>query len=278
MNEIKTPAAFACELMDQTLIRGRHLPPGFVGMTDIEVQFYNYCVSRPPLDRSLVMSQGLQDLWVCFFLDCWSPHSRFHRDGFFVEFGALDGVALSNTYLLEKQFGWRGVLVEPGPSQFPKIAHRRSCGSDRRCVWRESGETLDFNQVVGSEELASIDDFSGCDLHGSVREGRRSVVKVESVSLLDLLSDWNAPKVIDYLSVDTEGSEYEILRAFDFRIHQFRTLSVEHNMTEKREAIHSLLEDNGYRLVRRSSERFDDMYVMPELVPPHPGFDSRNLK
>ena len=51
-------------------------------------------------------SQINQDIFVLYTLN-WK------RNGFFVEFGATDGMDLSNTYLLEKDFGWRGILSEP---------------------------------------------------------------------------------------------------------------------------------------------------------------------
>jgi hypothetical protein len=84
---------------------------------------------------------------------------------------------------------------------------------------------------------------------------------VETVSLLDALDEHGAPRVIDYLSIDTEGSEFEILNAFDFSQYRFSVITCEHNYAPQRELIHELLTLKGYRRVHRDITQFDDWYV-----------------
>ncbi|MBS0332402.1 MAG: FkbM family methyltransferase, partial [Proteobacteria bacterium] len=91
------------------------------------------------------------------------------------------------------------------------------------------------------------------------RDGKR--YEVETVSLMDLLGHWNAPSRIDYMSVDTEGSELDILQAFDFERYDVRLISVEHNFTARREGILAFLTAQGYRRKFESLSFVDDWYV-----------------
>ena len=88
-----------------------------------------------------------------------------------------------------------------------------------------------------------------------------TVIQVPTISLQDLLRRHGAPRVIDYMSIDTEGSEYDILAAFDFGAWDVRTFSIEHNRKPQRALIADLLARHGY--VRRFPElsQFDDWYV-----------------
>lgn len=183
----------------------------------------------------------------------------YKRDGYFVEFGATNGVDLSNTYLLEKEMGWTGILAEPAKVWSEALANNRNCHVTFDCVWSESGKTLEFNEVVAAE-LSTVDEFSGVDEHASTRaNGTRYTVN--TISLLDLLEKYGAPKVIDYLSIDTEGSEYEILSAFDFDKYQFKVITCEHNYTPMREKLFDLLSSKGYTRKYTEYSRFDDWYV-----------------
>lgn len=71
----------------------------------------------------------------------------------------------------------------------------------------------------------------------------------------------NDPKEIDYLSVDTEGSEFSILSAFDFDAYRIRVITVEHNFTPAREQIRDLLESRGFVRKMESVSLVDDWYV-----------------
>ena len=180
--------------------------------------------------------------------------------GFFVEFGSADGVALSNSFLLEKERGWAGILCEPSRSWHEDLKRNRSCIVDTRCVYSRTGEQISFSEnYIG--ELSGITEFTGDDHHG-ILDRTTTSYQVETISLLDLLRIHNAPKHIEFLSVDTEGSEFKILNAFDFSKHTFGAVCVEHNYLENRPKVKQLLEANGYRQVYPELSEFDDWFVL----------------
>ena len=90
---------------------------------------------------------------------------------------------------------------------------------------------------------------------------------VDTVSLNDLLAEHGAPASIDYLSVDTEGSEFDILETFDFAKYQVRVITVEHNFKpDARESIQRLLESNGFRREFEIFSKGDDWYFHPDRM------------
>lgn len=180
--------------------------------------------------------------------------SGFKPNGFFVEFGATNGKDLSNSLLLEAQLGWRGILAEPGLVWRSDLAKNRSAQISHKAVWNKSGETLDF---VEDGELSTLSAFKNSDLHN--RSGK--TYQVETTTLLDLLADHNAPAFIDFLSVDTEGSEFEVLNSFDFTKHSFGLICVEHNYTPSRQKIQDLLLDKGYLQILPEVSEWDDWFV-----------------
>jgi len=203
-------------------------------------------------------AQLWQDLFVLSELG-------FKRNGYFVEFGATNGIDLSNSYLLEKEFGWNGILAEPAKCWHKDLRNNRSAAIETRCVWRDSRSILHFNEVSISE-LSTINSFSLSDNHQRKREVGK-VYDVKTISLIDLLVTYNAPKIVDFLSIDTEGSEYEILSNFDFDKYQFRVITCEHNFTPMRGKIFSLLTENGYVRKYRELSSFDDWYIRETALP-----------
>jgi len=193
-------------------------------------------------------------------------YSGYKREGFFVEFGATNGKDLSNSFMLERYFEWKGILAEPAMSWHRDLKFNRKCAIETDCVWKESNIRLVFNEVT-SLELSTIDSFSSDDMHVDARKSGKKYF-VNSISLNDLLRKHDAPYVIDYLSIDTEGSEYEILSNFDFNQYQINFISCEHNFTETREQIHELLKMKGYVRVLKEISNFDDWYVLQSLIKP----------
>lgn len=182
------------------------------------------------------------------------------QPGFFVEFGATNGIDLSNTFLLEKEFGWQGILCEPARIWHEDLNRTRQCAIDHRCVYSASGETVSFSETSAGE-LSTISSFTNSDGHKDSRT-TSATYEVETVSLIDLLGLYDAPKYIDFLSIDTEGSEYEILKAFDFGRYSFGLICVEHNYTANRAKIKALLESNNYSQIYSDCSQWDDWYAL----------------
>ena len=194
-------------------------------------------------------SQIGQDLFVLATLG-------FPKEGYFVEFGATDGVSLSNSFLLAQEFGWTGILAEPARNWHAALtANRADAIIDHRCVWKESGAQLDFTEAREGERSGAT-----ALMPLSWRLGG-STYPVQTISLSELLEVHGAPTVIDYLSIDTEGSEHDILSVFDFSRFRFRVITVEHNYGPQRELIYKLLTSKGYRRVHEEVSRWDDWYV-----------------
>lgn len=179
--------------------------------------------------------------------------------GYFVEFGATNGIDLSNTWILEKHFGWSGILCEPSKEWQKSLLDNRSCSIDLRCVYPGESSLISFDQTTLGE-LSTISSFKNSDGNSvSRRVGAR--YEVQTASLLNLLRTHGAPTFIDFMSVDTEGSEFEILKDFSFEEYSFGLICVEHNYTKNREKLFELLTSKGYKRVHEKLSGFDDWYV-----------------
>ena len=178
--------------------------------------FLNTIKNKRKLDNTIkclpyFCSQFGQDLFVLNELN-------FKKNGFFVEFGATNGINGSNTYLLENKFNWRGILAEPAKIFYDELNKNRKCFIETNLVWKNSKSRLLFHEDFAGG-LSTIKKFIDHDTQ--IRKKNKEYI-LETISLNDLLVKYNAPKIIDYLSIDTEGSEFNILNNFDFNKYKFR--------------------------------------------------------
>jgi FkbM family methyltransferase len=181
------------------------------------------------------------------------------RGGVFVEFGAADGLSGSNSHMLEAAHGWRGLLVEPARSWHAELARNRHCLLDHRCVTDQSGEQVLFRDCA-ERSLSTIATYRHADRFGGMR-AKAKQYQVQTVSLNDLL-DQHGLERVDYLSIDTEGSELMILAAFDFERFAPRVITVEHGHEPARRAgLLDLLFRRGYRRRYEALSQIDDWYV-----------------
>ena len=160
-------------------------------------------------------SQLYQDLFALFILNQ-------KKGGSFLEFGATNGIELSNTALLEKKFGWHGVLAEPSPQWHKQLKKNRpEANIITDCIYSETGQNLDFF-VSKSGVLSTLEEFRQSDISsmpGNTASRNKSghTVKVSTISLNDVFIKYFNSKPIDFMSVDTEGSELLILKNFNFK-------------------------------------------------------------
>lgn len=195
--------------------------------------------------------QCFQDVAALYF-------SNKKRDGFFVEVGTGNGEQLSNTFLLEKVYGWRGVLFEPDRRFHESIRKSRTASLDIRPVYSDDGKVMDFLEVSGAGELSTLDAYRKSD--GRNRKG--TSYRVETTTLNTALAFYDAPKDIDFISIDTEGSELEVLRGIDLENFNVRFLTIEHNYEEeKKQAICDYLQPLGYKPVLESFSQMDIWFV-----------------
>ena len=204
-------------------------------------------------------AQVAQDIWASYENDG-------KKGGYFVDFGATNGTTLSNSLMLERQFGWSGIVSEPNPIFHERLHKTRKCHISTKCVHSISRETLPF--ICSTRPMMSRLANTTGKMEAPLEERGEveSVVEVETISLNDLLDEYSAPKEIDFISIDTEGSELEILSAFDFSKRFVHTFAIEHNYEPRRKGLLDLMEKSGY--VRRFPELslFDDWYIHKSLI------------
>jgi FkbM family methyltransferase len=179
-------------------------------------------------------------------------------EGFFIEIGASDGIEFSNTLLLEKMYNWKGICVEPIPKRFELLCKNRpnSICYDK-AVYNESNKQVIFDIANDYDLLSGIS--NNIDHHKHTVDANKTQIIVTTISFNDLLEKSNAPTFIDYLSLDTEGSEFEILKSVDLQKYTFGLIDVEHNYAQpRRTQIRDLLTSNGYEYIREN--RMDDCY------------------
>jgi FkbM family methyltransferase len=181
------------------------------------------------------------------------------RGGRFAEIGAFDGVLHSNTCFLEADQGWSGVLVEPNPILFARLAASRKAACLERAVHREGGQFLSF---VPSQEIGTLAEYAESDGYAEHRRqaiSENGLITVETVTFDQMdEADGQAGSGFDYVSLDTEGSELDILRTIDLARHAIALFTIEHNFVEpRRETMRTLLAEAGYQ---RLNVGFDDWY------------------
>lgn len=209
-------------------------------------------IGRILYDGNRSKSQIFQDLWVLH-------ETAEKRGGYFVEFGATDGVSLSNTCLLEQEYGWTGILAEPNPVWHERLRANRRCAVAHECVAARDGETVTF-LATDQPELGTMAAFAPDDTHAGARQKATSI-DVKTISLNALLAQHGAPREIDFMSIDTEGSELDILEAFDFTAHDVRLFAIEHNATEAEGKLDALMAKHGYVRRFRALSWFDGWYA-----------------
>jgi FkbM family methyltransferase len=193
--------------------------------------------------------------------DAWVIERVFpgRRGGWFIDSGAgPDGIKGSNSYVLEAEFGWRGLLVEPHPECFKRVSANRSAIVEEYCLTDSPGEV----EFVLNEfpELSSIPQHLSEPNFVAAGYAHKELpkVRVPAIPLWELLRRHRAPSVIEYMSLDIEGAEWIALK--DFPFNEFRILC----MTVERggkfyDKLRAKLRREGYHLVRAVVP--DDFYV-----------------
>ena len=187
------------------------------------------------------------------------------RGGYYCELGAYDGVEQSNTYLLQKKYGWSGILVEPSSRQFVDCIRNRDFAVPPRvvcaaCVHSDyEGEFVSLTDS-GMMSVASGLDIDSVSARSHAREGLQFLADERfshcygacARTLSSILDEVGAPADFDLLSLDVEGNELSVLKGIDWAIHrpiwilcEVRGPQVGQYLAERGYGVDSVLTRNG---------------------------------
>jgi FkbM family methyltransferase len=158
--------------------------------------------------------------------------------GYFVELGANDGIRQSNTLYFERKKKWRGILIEPTPHNYLKCLDNRSSDNHIFCNACVSFDYKDrFVEIAFSDLMSSpiglesdiLDPKAHADSGSQFLKGAHKTFTFGALAepLHNLLSKAKAPKNIDFLSLDVEGAEIEVLKGIDHKSYRFKYMLIE---------------------------------------------------
>lgn len=247
-DDLATILAFSPPITAKAIVLSRRGKPGPLLVQAIGVD--GDVLALPSL------AQIAQDQWVIAML-------KGKRAGSFVEFGSTDGVELSNTFALESMFGWSGVCVEPNPAYFEKLVTNRAALCLNNAAMAGPEREVEF---VAAGVLGTVVDYVGSDHYTADRkrivetEGVLKVRTMEPNAIMAAAGE-GAP---DYVSLDVEGAELDILRAIDLDRYDAALWTIEHNFVDdKREAVRATMAARGYE---RVIARWDDWYFSRDRI------------
>lgn len=202
-------------------------------------------------------SQSGQDEYV---------HRRFFQglqNGIFVDIGANDGISLSNSYFFEKDLNWTGLCIEPIPEAFSLLQKNRTCACLRGCIDSENKKAAPFVRIHGPLEMLSglwhkyhPRHWERVQRELEVCGGSYEMMDVDCYNLNDLLQEHGLYH-IDFLSLDTEGGELEILKSIDFNKFQIDVITVENNYNDPNFVL--FMQTQGYYLAKKLEQ--DQVFV-----------------
>ena len=169
------------------------------------------------------------------------------KKGTFIEIGGGDGKNISNTYLLEKKYFWKGLICEPDKRLHNKIKKYRK-------------SKIIKNPIVNTCKKVN---FYQSSLYNSsiIKTINSKKTKLNGLSLNRLIKK-NIKGSVDYISIDTEGNEYEILKNFNFKKFKIKIFTIEHNFRNNRQKIFKIMCKNGYKRKHKLLSYMDDWYVL----------------
>jgi FkbM family methyltransferase len=205
-------------------------------------------------------SQYKQDEWL------YNNYFNKQPNGIFLEIGADDGIDKSNTKFFE-DIGWTGICIEPSVKRFELLKNNRNCICENYAISTNTGSTkfMDINGY-GKGLSGIVDNYN--DEHKKRIEWEikhpenkgYNIIDVKTELLTNLLDKHNI-NYVDFCSIDTEGSEYDILKTIDFNKYSIKIIMVENNYNDDR--VYNLLINNGYKKVNKLV--IDDIYIKKDI-------------
>ena len=148
--------------------------------------------------------------------------------GYFVEIGAYDGIMGSNCYHFEKYCHWDGIAIEPSNLQFQKLVKNRNCKVINKAIDKVERE-IDFIEVIeGYTQMSYINHGNNTNSQEFLNKDNRTKINNQKIKTV-FFNNTIENKDIDYISIDTEGNELDILKSINYKNFNIKVISVENN-------------------------------------------------
>lgn len=211
-------------------------------------------------------SQCQEDIYILktFFIDNNGPK----RNGIYLELGALDGVLFSNTKMFQDFFDWRGILIEPHPTQFYSMVRNRPNNFLFNDLVSNATDDLKFryfenilSAVSGVENTLPSTHFPEFFDNAENACLQQNTMMKKPRSLTDIIKSCHI-SYIDFMVLDVEGHELEVLMSWDFSvpIHVIMIEMLGKNKEKEDQCRHLLLR-NGYMF--HSVFKHNELFVLP---------------
>ena len=206
------------------------------------------------------------------------------RNGYFVDLAANHPIAKSNTRTLERDYGWNGICIDGNDEFLMLLLKKRRCQVVGAIVSSETDEEVKYRHwhggggkassgtwqhalsgIVGYDNAENVKNDSLAKRYASSKAGLAGFVDVAGVTtrLDDILRKHNAPALIDYLSLDVEGAEFQVMRNFPFQSYTFYCVTIERPSAE----LKSLMISKGYAFASDMPGNFGEVLYVHQTIP-----------
>jgi len=215
-------------------------------------KIYNLILDQVPTkydEANLHVLRGIlrQKIWNCERAFFWNEKffSQFGQDrilknyffkdkkkGFFVEIGAFDGITGSNCFYFENVQAWDGIAIEASKIQFNKLKKNRKCKLINKAISSKEKEVEFIEVQEGLTQMSGIDDenYTAKEIINKDTNSKVDKFKTKTVTFDEIVPN---NTIIDYLSLDIEGGEMDVLKSINFSKYKIKVISVENNRPDK---------------------------------------------
>jgi FkbM family methyltransferase len=192
--------------------------------------------------------------------------------GVYLELGALDGILYSNTKYFEDNHNWTGILIEPHPDKFNLLIKNRSNNKNFNNLVSNIETPLEFlyftdglAQVSGVSNTLSTHHYDAYFNNKKFETLIQKTISIHPKTLTEIVKSTNI-KQIDFLSLDVEGHEYEVLQSYDFEI-PINVILIEMLgvQPEKDTLCRELLISNGYIFSKKIAH--NEVFILETFQP-----------
>ena len=168
------------------------------------------------------------------------------KSGFFIEIGAFDGIEGSNCYHFEKFMNWQGIAVEASPLQFEKLKKNRNCKLMNVAIGSENKQVEFYEVAEGFTQMSGINNSNFKNSFERIKKNSKSKINRINIECKTFKKLIPSDKIIDLISIDIEGNEFDVLKSIDFDKYQIKVIILENNAPKELSYLDFFLEKNFY--------------------------------